>query len=170
MPERGRARSEPSGGTALQRRCLREIDCPPRGGAVPACSFAAGLNLKTEVRGCLLAFFEIFVWFQTNRASATGSGPQAAEPSSIFTARNSKSAKIPGVHAKARGARRAFENYGTPRVCASACAGIPLERRFSDERKASRELGNRPFPANPAAPNSVRSRVFKRERLGVTPS
>ena len=66
-----------------------------------------------------------------NHASATGSGRQAAEPLSLFTARNSKSAKIPGVHARARRGRgELFENYGTPRVCASACAGIPLELRF----------------------------------------
>ena len=47
------------------------------------------LNPKTEVPGCLLALFKIFV-VPKKRATATGSGPQAAEPSSLFTARNSK--------------------------------------------------------------------------------
>ena len=85
---------------------------------------------KTEVSGYLLAFFEIFV-VPKNHASATGSGPEATEPLSLFTARNSKSAKIPGVHARAwRGRGELFKDYGTPRVCASACAGIPLEFRF----------------------------------------
>ena len=92
----------------------------------------SGFNPKREVPSCLLAFFEIFE-VPKNHTSATGSGRQAAEPLSLFTARNSKSAKIPGVHARARRGRgelfKLFKNNGAPRVCASACAGIPLELR-----------------------------------------
>jgi hypothetical protein len=60
------------------------------------------MSPKTEVPGCLLAFFEIFV-VPKKRASATVCGTQAAGASSIFTGRNAKTAKIPGGHARARG-------------------------------------------------------------------
>jgi hypothetical protein len=36
-----------------------------------------------------------------------------------------------GVQAKTLGGGELFEKYGTPEVCASACAGTPLELRFS---------------------------------------
>lgn len=85
---------------------------------------------KMEFPGRFLALLELFV-VQKNRASAEGSGPQAGESASIFTARNSKSAEIPGVQAKTLGGGELFEKYGTPEVCASACAGTPLELRFS---------------------------------------
>ncbi len=66
------------------------------------------LNPKTEVPGCLLALFKIFV-VPKKRATATGSGPQAAEPSSLFTARNSKHKDSGGSRDGAwGGARRAY--------------------------------------------------------------
>ncbi len=57
-------------------------------------------QMNSEVKSSLRSLRSL--WFQKNRAGATGSEPQVAEPSSIFTARNARSAKIPGVHAKAR--------------------------------------------------------------------
>ena len=65
------------------------------------------MSPTTEAPGCLLAFFEIFV-VPKKRSSATGCGTQASEASSIFTARNAKTAKIPGVHERALGGSESF--------------------------------------------------------------
>jgi hypothetical protein len=59
-----------------------------------------GTQMNSEVKSSLRSLRSLRL--RKNRGSATGSEPQVAEPSSIFTARNARISKIPGVHANAR--------------------------------------------------------------------
>jgi hypothetical protein len=101
-------------------------------------------QMNSEVKSSLRSLRSLRL--RKNRARATGSEPQVAEPSSIFTARNARSSKIPGVHANAR--RHELANP-------LAQKNAPLPR--SQRKTSKRSINELTFGTAPLRSSSTRA-------------